>query len=138
MPTTVLDLINRALREINVIAETEDASAEQGTQCLAKLNNMLDVWEEDGIVLGWFEQSSTSEDSPLPLSAELAVTSNLAIVCASQYGATVSTELATVADDTYTRLLNKAIRESLDNADMSHMPEGAGHYGNRYDINTDV
>jgi hypothetical protein len=136
--STNLELINRALREINVISETEDASTEQGTQCLKKLNNMLELWKENGIDFGWYEQDSTAGDAPVPDFCELAVVNNLAIVCASQYGASVSTELATVAERTYRILLRKAISEELDNTDMSHMPEGAGHYGNRYDINTDV
>jgi hypothetical protein len=34
-------------------------------------------------------------------------------------------------------LRRKAINEELDNADMSHLPEGSGHNGSRYDINED-
>ena len=135
--STNLQIISRALRELNVIAENQNASTEQGSQCLVKLNNMLELWKEQGIDFGWYKQSSTAGTAPIPEAHELAVTTNLAIVCASQYGATVSQELATVADKTYGIILAKAQREELDNVDMSHLPEGAGHYGNRYDINTD-
>lgn len=138
MSSTNLQIINRALRELNVIAEGDQASSEQGSQCLAKLNNMLEMWKEVGIDFGWYEQSSTSGTAPIPDYAELAVTTNLAVVCASQYGATVSGELAAVADRTYNFLLSKATREQLDNLDMSHLPEGSGVRGTRYNINTDA
>ena len=133
--STNLELINRALREINVIAENQEASDEQGSQCLAKLNNMLEMWKEVGIDFGWYEQSSTAGNAPVPDYAEIAVTSGLAILCAAQYGATASGELVAVADRTYSMLLSKAQREQLDNVDMSHLPQGSGHYGSGYDIN---
>ena len=136
---TNLELINRALRDINVIAEGEDASAEQGSQSLTKLNNMLEMWREQGIDFGWYEQSATSGTAPVPDYAEYGVATNLAVLCAPQYGASVSMELAAIADRTYRFLLGKFQREALDNADMSHMPVGSGHYaGNRWDITKDA
>lgn len=138
---TNLQLIEDALREINVIAETDSASAEQGTHGLRRLNQMMAVLQDAGSVdIGWFEQSGTGDTFPLPIWAELAVTMNLAIAIAPKYGATVSLELATVADKTLTTLKRKLISESryMDNTDMSHLPEGSGHnYGHRYDITTD-
>jgi len=136
--STNLEIISAALREINVIAETQNASPEQGKQCLKKLNTMLEMWSEVKIDFGWFEQSSTAGDAPIPLYAELAVTTNLAILCASQYGATVSGELAAVASRTYDFLLSKFTREALDNMDMRHLPPGSGRFGSRYDISTDT
>jgi hypothetical protein len=137
--STNLELINRALREINVIAENENASSEQGSQCLVKLNNMMEIWKEIGIDLGWFKQTATSGTAPIPDYAEMAVVSSLAILCAPQYGASVSLELAGVADRTYRQLLGKAQREALDNVDMTHMPSGSGKYrtGKVYDIYSD-
>ena len=137
MSITNLELINSALREINVISETEDASAEQGKTCLRKLNGLMEIWREVGIDFGWYAQSDTTGTAPVPDWLEMTVWTNLAIACASQYGASVSTELATVADRLYNIVLAKAQREELDNVDMSHMPEGSGRFGNRYDIYTD-
>ena len=135
---TNLQLINRALREINVISEREDASSEQGSDCLAKLNSMMEIWKENGIELGWFEQSSTADNAPVPLRAEIAVYTNLAILCAPQYGASISMELGGLADRTYRILLRSAINGELDNVDMSHLPDGTGKYGNGYDITSDT
>lgn len=137
MAYTNLDVINGALREINVIAENQNASAEQGTQCLAKLNELMEMWKEVGVDFGWFEQSSTADNAPIPDYARTAVRSSLAIMCASQYGASVSVELAAVAKRSYRVLLSKAQREQLENMDLSHMPAGSGKFGEGYDINSD-
>lgn len=135
--STNLDLIARALREINVIAENETPSSEQGSQCLKKLNGMLELWKENGIDFGWYEQTATSGTAPVPDYAELCVTTNLAIICAPQYGAQVNPITAGVADRTYRTLLTKAQREALDNVDMSHLPGGSGKFGDGYNIYTD-
>jgi len=135
--STNLDLINRALREINVIAENQNASSEQGSQCLVKLNNMLEMWKEVGIDFGWFTQSSTSGTAPVPDYAELAVVNNLAIISAPQYGTTANAVTVAVADRTYRMLLSKFQREQLDNTDMSHLPAGSGKFGSGYDIYKD-
>jgi hypothetical protein len=135
--STNLQLINRALREINVLAENEDASSEQGSQCLVKLNNMMELWKEVGIDYGWYEQSATSGTAPVPDFAELAIVTNLAILCAPQYGASVSLELAGAADRAYRIILAKAQREAMDNVDMSHLPGGSGKFGDGYDIYKD-
>jgi hypothetical protein len=138
MAYTNLDVINGALRELNVIAENQNASPEQGKQCLEKLNELMEMWREVGVDFGWFEQSSTAGNAPIPLAYRTAVRTNLAIVCASQYGASVSQELATVADRTYNFLLSKTQREQLENVNMRHMPSGSGKYGDKgYDITTD-
>ena len=137
MAYTNLDTINGALRELNVIAVGEDASSEQGSTCLEKLNELMEMWKEVGIDFGWYEQSSTAGNSPAPDYARAAIRTNLAILCASEYGATVSQELATVADRTYNFLLSKFQREALDNVDMGHMPAGSGKFGSGYNIYSD-
>lgn len=137
MAYTNLDLINGALREINVIAENQNASPEQGSQCLQKLNELMEMWKEVGIDFGWYEQSSTAGNAPVPDYARTAARTNLSMLCAAQYGANVSQELVAVADRSYNFLLSKAQREKLDNVSMSHMPEGSGRFGNRYDIYSD-
>jgi len=137
MSITNITLIGDALREINVISETDDPSSEQGAYALRKLNQMMELWKEDGIDLGYYSQSSTSAACPIPDWSELGVTTSLAVACAPKYGASISIELAAVAKSTYDTILRKSISEKLDNTDMSHLPSGAGHYGSRYDINTD-
>jgi len=137
---TNLEIIENALREINVISEIGSASDEQGAHGLRLLNEMLAEWQESkDFAVGWFDQGSTGDTFPLPRWTHRAIQSNLAIDMAPKYGASVSLELATKADDSYKALFRKVISESedMDNKDMSHLPEGAGHYGTRYDITSD-
>ena len=138
MSVTNSEIIDRALRDINVIAEGRSASAEQGEQCLVKLNNMMDLWLESDIDYGWYEQTDTTDECPIPGYSELAVVTGLAILCAPQYGATVSQELVAVADRAWSIIHRKAINEKLDNVSMSHMPRGLGNYSDSgYDITSD-
>ncbi|QDP53232.1 MAG: hypothetical protein GOVbin7744_35 [Prokaryotic dsDNA virus sp.] len=132
-----VNLITDALREINVINEVQSASAEQGQQSLTKLNQFMEGLKENDIDFGWFEQSDIQDSCPVPDWARMAVTAGLAIVLAPQYGATLSPELFAKYDSAFSMLQRKSIAERLDNADMSHLPDGSGHFGSRYDINTD-
>jgi len=134
---TNLELITDALREINVINEVQTPTAEQGTQALRKLNQMLEEWKEDSLDLKWYKQSSTAATAPIPDFAETAVIMGLAIYCAPQYGASISVETAAKADNSITILRRKLITEKLDNADMTHLPIGSGHVVGTYDITTD-
>jgi len=136
--TTNVQLIGDALREINVLSEAESPSAEQGAHALRRLNQMLEKWTEDGVELGYYAQTSTTDTLPVPAWAELAVMSNLALRLASVYGATVSAELALQADQALTTVLRKSQWERLGNSNMNHLPIGDGHLrGGRYDIDID-
>ena len=64
---------------------------------------------------------------------KLALAANLA----PQYGTSLSGESAALLDY-YVNIVRRAnIEGTIDNVDMSHLPEGMGHWGNRYDISTD-
>ena len=132
--STNLEFVTDALRELNVIAETDTASAEQGQHGLRKLNEMLEVWAENEIAFGYFEQTDASLDCPIPKYAEKAVKAGLAIDMAPTYGATVSPELGKKFDDSYKMLQRKFIAEQLTGQDMSNLPYGIGMRG-RFNIN---
>lgn len=134
---TNAEIISRALRELNVIAETDNASAEQGRDGVTKLNGMMSLWREQGIDMGYYDQTSSSGTCPIPVQYENHVSTNLAIAMASQYGATVSQELATVANAYETSLLRKAINNQLAKVDLGNLPRGAGQRGTRYNIDRD-
>lgn len=138
MSVTNLTIVTRALRAINVLSEVDVASPEQGRDGLAALNGLMSIWSMGDIDnLGWIFQDKINDTCPIPEWAEDPVMANLAIFLAPQYGATVSQELGARAQYGLSTLRQKAIREKLDNADMSHLPEGTGHFGARYDINED-
>ena len=135
--TTNLVIIEDALRDINVISEIDSASAEQGSFCLRRLNQMMEIWKEDGIDIGWFAQSSTTDTIPVPDWAELGITATLAIAIAPTFSATVSQELIAIADSAAGMILRKSLSEKLTGLDNSHLPVGAGSYYGRNNILTD-
>jgi hypothetical protein len=136
--STVLEVIEDALREINVISEVDSASSEQGSYALRRLNQMMNVWRETkDLDLGWFDQSVTTGTMPTPDWAELAITLGLAVSIASKYGATVSPELAGVAQAAISGVQTKLIVEKKKGVDLSYLPVGSGHYGRGNNILTD-
>lgn len=136
--TTNNTLITRALRLCGVIAETESVSAEQGSECLGRLNMMLNDWAENGKDLGWFTQTDATATAPLPEWAEMGVVSKLAQVLTGVYPA--SSLQPWVWEDSqngYSTILRRCIINELTGADMSHMAQGSGHYGSGWNIQTD-
>lgn len=135
---TLLSVIDDALRDINVISEVDNASAEQGSYALRRLNQMMDLWRETkDIDLGYFNQTSTAGDIPVPDWALLAVTTGLSVAIAPKYGASVSGELMSVAASSIGGVQTKLIVEKKKGVDLSYLPVGAGHYGRGNNILTD-
>jgi len=122
--TTNLTIIGDALRDINVIGEVDPVSPEQGAYCLRRLNQMMEVWKEQDIDLGWFAQTLTTATAPIPDWAELGVTNALSIAISPQYGASISIELAAVADISVGAIKRRTMVDLLQGQDMSHMPMG--------------
>lgn len=126
MSVTNANLIADALRELNVISEIQTPSAEQYAHALRKLNQMMAKWAEDGIDQGYFPQTSPSDDCPIMDYAELGVTLNLAVAIASNYGASVSIELASNASSAYDTILRTAMNAALPVNNMDTRPCGTG------------
>lgn len=136
MPTNA-EIITDALRDLNVVSELEDASAEQQNLGIRKLNQMMETWKTDGINIGYFAQSTGTDTCPIPDWAEGGVTNSLSVIMAPNYGASVSPELAASGSQFYNSLLRESIKLEMDNADMSHLPIGSGLLGNQWDIGSD-
>lgn len=128
------EVIGDALREINVIAEGQTPSAEQGLYGLRKLNEMVEEWTERDVDLGYYAQTDASATCPIPAWSESAVKSNLAIALAPKYGASVSAELALGAMNSFNVVQRKCMVENLKPANMDHLPVGLGSYGAGFDI----
>jgi hypothetical protein len=133
--STNLEIITDALRGLNVIDETETPSAEQGSFCLRQLNQMLAAWKDaDGIDLGYFKQSSTTDTCPIPEWAETGVWGRLALRVSSHFGAQVPVGTAAAASEGYETILRVLTNQKLEGSDMSHLPIGTGYYGSDFDI----
>lgn len=125
--STNVQIIDDALRALGVIAETQVSSAEQGTNALRKLNQLMEAWAAEGVEVGYFAQTATTDDCPIPAWAEKGVTSRLAKALLADYpSAVLSPDLL---DDEQNgvavirRVVHYQNREPLD---MSHLGYGAG------------
>lgn len=135
---TNIQIISDALLDLGVINESETPSAEQGSHALRKLNEMLEAWEEDGVRLGWCEQTDTSADSPLYPYAIRGVVASLAVELAPSYGgaASITPALSVKLEQGMALIYRKAALKNLKPLRMTNMPMGeAGRHG--YDINND-
>ena len=136
--TTLVQIVGDALRELNVIPEGVEPDGDQGKHGLRRLNQMLEMWTEDGVELGHFKQSSTTADITIPEWAELGVIMMLAIQLAPHYGASISPELIDSADRAYGTLLRKSVVEKTQPLNMNHLPVGDGQWGRGRNILTDT
>jgi hypothetical protein len=128
---TNLDVITDAMRRMNIIHERETPSSTQGQQGLDLLNDMLADWEEDGIELGYYPQTSTSATIPVEDHALRGIKYNLALEFGAEYGLEPAPTLAERARMTKARL-TKATSEEVETS-FDHMPFGGSSV---YDINT--
>lgn len=122
-------IISRALRLLGVLGEGESASPEQAADCLPFLNAMLESWTEVNIDLGWFEQSDTTADAPIPKWSEKGVVSKFAQELRPIYPS--SSLDPSVYDDNqngYAIILRKAVVDPLEGADMSHLGAGLARW----------
>ncbi len=126
MPTlTNLDIIDRALRKLNVNPQGVTATAEQGAECLAEMNTMITKWEEDDVFLQWFNQASVSDNFPLQDYCQQGVIGMLAIRVAPNYSVEVSQETLDYAQDGWATILRKAMNKQLPRSNLSHLPAGS-------------
>jgi hypothetical protein len=136
---TNLAIITDALRLLGVIAENETPSAEQGQHALDRMTRMLESWVEDGVDLGWFEQSSTADTAQVPKWAERGVISKLAQDLQATYpSARLQPWVRDDQQNGYGVILRRTVLQQLKGADMSHMPVGTGNYGYGWNIETDL
>ena len=131
--TTNSEIISDALREIGVIEQGGVASASQASEALRTLNRMMSVWAVNGIDLGYFSQTDTNDDCPVPEWAEFAVINLLAAALASNYGQTVTMELAGKASSAFDQVQREAVKHNMQEMSMSKLQ---GPFGS-YDIGTD-
>jgi hypothetical protein len=126
MATSTNLLIQDALGLLGVLQETEVMSAEQGMHGLRVLNELMADWQQDGIDLQYYEQTSLAENAPIPDHAALAIKYYLAMALAPFYARPVSAEFMALGARYYNRLVRDAAVAAMRPADMSHMHRGSG------------
>jgi hypothetical protein len=125
----VLELVTGALRRAGVIGEADDPSAEEGSDAVTRLNDMIAGMAEDGIDLGWNPKASTADTVVLPLGHIGTIKAMLAVMLADEYGTEVSPVTASEAKSGYDRLLRQALQMQMTR--RSDAPRGEIFRGTR-------
>lgn len=123
---TNIELITQSYRLMNIIGETETPSAEQGALGLVLLNQMMSAWEVDDVYLQYFRQTDQQANFPCAPYTEKGVAGKLAEAISGHYGIAMTPEAAKQAADGYDVILRKAIYSTMEERDMSHLPQGEG------------
>lgn len=126
---TAIELITRAYRLVNIIDENAAPSAEQGADGLASLNEMLAMWDRDGIRLGWTMVADQSDTVPLDVQDIRAVRFNLAVELAGEFGIDASPRVQQIANETYAALC-KAHRLKFESS-LELLPTPAAYWWGR-------
>ncbi len=126
---TVMEIIESALRLLNIIDEEETPSPEQGIKSLHILNDMLADAYRDGIDLGWRPIADTDITVDAPLAPEdiRGVKLWLAIEAAPHFGIEPLPTVKELGADAYAKLAKRAIKHV--ESDLSGLPVAeAGDY----------
>lgn len=122
--TTNQNVIDLALAKIDVIEAGESANSTDSATALGLLNRMMAEWGQRDMDFNWFKQDTLGDTIPVPDWAEEGVISNLAVRAAVDFSAIVTPFLATEAMEGRRTIGNTLINLNLEQADMSHLPQG--------------
>ena len=132
---TNAELINAALGLIGVLPEGQDASAEQGADCLRAMNDMLAEWSLNGTDIGYYPQTETTEDWPCDYRLAEVVKYNLAVRLCALYGKQIPPDVAILASNAKVALIRRIIVSGQQTADPILPRAEAGNW--QYDITLD-
>lgn len=135
---TNLDIITDAYHLSGLIEEPQTPSAVEARAALKYMNGMILQWASEDIKLGFFSQTNVQDTIPIPETAEWAVKANLGVMLAASRGLEPPLSTKVFAQEAYEAVLRTAIADSLEPADMSHLPQGTGWTQDRYDIDNDT
>lgn len=127
---TANDVISLALKDIGVLAADETAEAADAADALDTLNQMLVMWEAQGISLG-FAEVELATALNVPKFAILAIRHNLAVLLAPSYSTQAAPAVQMLANDGRETLRSFSMEPQ--EATFDHLP---GIY-RRYDISTE-
>jgi len=130
---TVQELIDQALYNLGYLEKGESADATDSADALRVLNQLLAEWEWAGKDLNWFSQDDLTATMPIPVWAERAAMTGLAIDLAGEFDVVPTQALYTKFDESRQTLTNRLMNTALNPSRMDHLPRGSGHW----DISTD-
>ena len=127
--STNQQIVDRAAYELGYIEYGKNLDATDGADAMADLNAMMAEWRVSDKDLNWFSQDTLSETCPIPDWAERGVISNLAVSLGAVFNVAVSNETAIKASNGSNVIARTLINHNLEQADMSHLPQGEGRAG---------
>jgi hypothetical protein len=128
------EFISDALKMLGVLQETESASAEQSSDGLRILNDMMANLLADDVDVGYAPQSDPTIDNGINTEDRQAIKYLLAVHMAPHYDRPVSATVGVFASDGMNKLLrNAAIRNPIESAQT--LPRGDAQ-GVWWDIQT--
>ena len=119
---TNLDIIRGALRQLGILAEVEEPSAEDADLALEVMNDLLEDWSAQGIDVGQWPQTDLDADFPGPAAVEHTTKAYLAIQLAPYYEREPRPVVVGNAMRGYERLLRDALVAKMEPASMTHLP----------------
>ena len=130
MPYTRRDFIDGALEEIGLASFAYDATAEELTGAMRRLDSMMAEWNARGVRIGYPipdgpATGALTDETSVPDSAWEAVVTNLAIRLAPSYGKQVMPATMTGAKRSFAALLN--LHAAPAEMQLPQMPAGAGN-----------
>jgi hypothetical protein len=130
-----LSFVNDALSLIGVLAQAQNASAEDGALALRTANEMVDEWADDGVTVNWSPQSSLDDDCSLVGMELTAAKHHLAIRLCPHFGKQPDATLVAIAQGAYGKLQRKQMVQGMAPVEIP-LPRAEGDwYG--YDATTD-
>lgn len=124
---------------LSLIGVTDDfnLTAEYGALGLRAMNDLLIMWEANGVDIGYFEQDSLTDDSPVAPENMMAVKYNLALALAPYFAANPAPALIALAGKTYHHLLRAEQVSKNEPVTVEHAPAPENNRG-IYNILTDT
>ena len=130
---TVQEFINQSLYNLGYLEKGEVADATDSADALRVMNQMMAEWEYSGKDLNWFPQDDLTATMPIPVWAERAAMTGLALDLAGEFDVVPTQSLYMKHDKAKQTLTNRLINTALNPSRMDHLPRGSGHW----DISTD-
>ncbi len=126
-----LSLVNDALRLIGVLPEGQNASAEQGETALSTVTELVDEWQDDGIVVTWEPNPQLNGECSLVGTELNAVKYALAVKLCPEYGREPPASLVMLANNAVNKLIRQQINRALEAVDtFLPVSEGNRQYWN--------
>ena len=126
--STILDIVNGALKRIRVIASDETANNVDAADALSALNDMMTAFDMEGADTQWTARALT-DNFPLNARHEGGVKALLAVRLAEDFGKPIGAVLARDADQGKSSLQNdySIIENMTIDQDLLNMPSQRRH-----------